>query len=67
MGKVILIILSVFCINLTAFASIREFARGSYKDKNNKLWQNVISYEITYKNEVDKFIIGKRVVSIEQI
>ncbi|MDR0822353.1 MAG: hypothetical protein LBN20_01045 [Endomicrobium sp.] len=57
---------AVILINSISVASVREFARGSYRDKNNKHWNNTISYKISSKSEVDKFIIGKRIISIEQ-
>ncbi|MDR3049992.1 MAG: hypothetical protein LBV16_09225 [Elusimicrobiota bacterium] len=66
MKKLIFALLAIVLIVSISFASIREFARGSYRDKNNKNWNNTISYKISGKHEVDKFIIGKRVISIEQ-
>ncbi|MDR0822972.1 MAG: hypothetical protein LBN20_04230 [Endomicrobium sp.] len=66
MKNLIFTLLTVVLITSLSFASIREFASGSYKDKNNKHWNNTISYEISSKSEVDKFIIGKRIIAIEQ-
>ncbi|MDR3049789.1 MAG: hypothetical protein LBV16_08170 [Elusimicrobiota bacterium] len=66
MKNLIFALLAVALTTSISFASIREFARGSYRDKNNKSWNNTISYKISSKYEIDKFIIGKRVISIEQ-
>jgi hypothetical protein len=66
MKKIILVLTIAILFSSVSLAAVKEFARGSFRDKNNKFWANTISYEITTKDEVDKFIIGKRVIAMDK-
>lgn len=66
--KKILMILFLFCVSVNCFAYQKEFARGQYKDKNNKTWFNTVTYEIAgVKQELESFIIGKKIIEIKEI
>lgn len=66
MKKLLFVLAITMLFSSISFAVVKEFARGSFRDNNNKYWPNTISYKITTKDEVDKFIIGKRVIAMER-